>query len=761
MGNKLATSGAGGLAELTSLLDYLFDVQLDNAAATTSDDFLNALRSVKVEKLSLSKEVATTVVQRSMRLVSSLGAQAGTQLAKPRNAQAERAIQPEDDLRALRQLATLVELSDLRRGVVASMNEVRSGGAGGTDGTILGDDLARLVQDSIAAQLRSAALSMSGDSGAAELQAQRLRRVIDTLFATRLMDPVEEREIVADYPPTQRLRWDVGSLEVALAMRLERDKAVSEVAKTMPGQQPQERLRRAFDVQLRARVLGVVAGAQRLTVITSGSIPTVDVRYGAGNVNDAAPRLVKLAALLDTLKAGAEGKRLIAAVTRQAEQVLGTAQSILDNDNALQPKPDKVAAWQGVIPLSWAALDVSDSIRLEATRLGFEQLMRPLTTDVEPAVRFLARVPPADVRVPRLLADWTSLIANMQRYDRAEANNSVAALRRYLSDEMSVQDMTSCVKAAAPDTSKPSPDPFVRRRRLFQAALVARCGTAGNEAVAAYEKLRVAFMTRIAGRYPFVDSAQSQSSDVDPAALRDFLTQYDAFMSGPVVALGSDPALHAATRNAAQFLAQMVHARAFFAPVMEVGERRPIEYTIVVGGDDSVATRELTVAANTVPVDTTVRDLDWRLGDPIRIARRDSDRVRPVFTSTGNWAVIQLAKQLPMRAYHAQSKVELIVPGAFPTVAPEIVRPGAALRPGEPPRAPAVSVPVPVAPAVSAPATQPATKAQTKSPPTTKAQTKRPPTTKAQTKRPPATKAQAKRPSSTKKAPAAPAKRPN
>ena len=678
--NKLAAAGAGGVAELAALLDYLFDVQLDDVGLA-SEDFQNALSAAKADRISLANEVAATVVRRSMHLVSTLGAEAGNQLAKPANAQAELAIQPEDDLRALRQLATLVELSDARRGVVASMNEVRRGGAAGADGSILGADLARLVQDSIRSQIRGAALRMSGDSGAAELQTQRLRRVIDTLFATRLMDPVEEREIVADFPPTQRLRWDVGSLELAIAMRQERDKAVANVNTTMPGQTP-DRLRRAFDVQLRARVLGVVAGAQRLTVISSGSIPTADVRYGAGNLNDAAPRLVRLATLLDTLKAGAEGRRLIAAVTRQAEQVMGTAQAILDNDNALVPKPDKVAAWQGVVPISWAALEVGDSVRLEAARLGFEQLVRPLTTDVEPAVRFLARVPPNDNRVPRLLAEWTALIGNMQRYDRADTSSTVWALRRYLSNQMSAQDMASCVGAVAPDTSRPSPDPFVRRRRMFQASLNARCGNEGSVATATYERLRVAFMTRIAGRYPFVDSTQAQTAgDVDPVMLKDFLTQYDAFMSGPYMALRSDPSLLGASGGAWQFLAQMAPVRAFFAPLMDAGDRRPPEYTIAVEAVDSVTDRELMVAAKTVAVDAAAHDFAWRLGDPIRLTRRDSGQVRPVFTSRGTWAVVQLPRQQPVRLFHPYSKAELFLPGAFPVLAPEIVRPGAAPKP--------------------------------------------------------------------------------
>src|SRR5205814_513735 len=113
------------------------------------------------------------------------------QLARAADDKAAHAIRPEDDLNALRQLGTLIELSDKRRGIMASV----------ADSLILGANVARRVQDSVSAQVKRAATRISGDTNAADLQAIVLRRAIDTLFAMRLMDPVEEREIIADYPP--------------------------------------------------------------------------------------------------------------------------------------------------------------------------------------------------------------------------------------------------------------------------------------------------------------------------------------------------------------------------------------------------------------------------------------------------------------------------------------------------------------------------------------------------------------------------------
>lgn len=661
--NRLARVGSGGLADLASLLDYLFGMQLDNTSGVTSEDFQSALRAANAPAITLSPQVATTVVSRSMHLVSSLGEEAGRQLSRPRNLQAERAIDPEADLRALRQLGTLVELSDIRRGIVATVS----------DSSILGTNLARLVQDSIAAQLRSAAVQISGDSGAANEAALRLRSVIDTLFTLHLMDAVEPREIVADFGPNQRLRWDVGSLELALTMRGEYVRAVLTVNQAMPRQTP-DRLRRAFDVQLRARVLAVAGGAQRLTSINAGFVPTVEVKQGAANLDAAADRLFRLGTLLDTLKAGAEGKRLIAAATRQAEQTIGLAQWVIETDNSLLPQPANVAAWQGVIPLNWASVGVTDSLRFEGARLPLEGLVRSLTGDITPALRFLGRLPSADVRLPKLVTEWSALAANIAKYDRGDGTSTVSGLRRYLIGELATRDLESCgAVAAQADTTKPSPDPFTRRRRMFRAALAARCGTGAAEAVAAYQKLRTLFQTRLAGRYPFVDSTQAQAPDADPAILRDFLAQYDAFMTTGDISLRSEAATAVAAKGALDFLAAMAPIRAFLAPLVDAEGKKPIEFLVVVPALDSATTRQLSIATRAIPLNTEPHEGLWAFGDPVRVTQRDSNRTRQVFASRGNWALFALPKQASVRIFHPTTRVELMAPAMFPATAPDIV----------------------------------------------------------------------------------------
>jgi hypothetical protein len=759
--NRLAKEGTGSVADLVSLLDYLFGMQFDEAGSTAvSEDFRAVLTSATGPQIAMPPELSATVVRRAMRLVSSLGEEAGRQLAKPADVRAERAIRPEDDLNALRQLGTLVELSDQRRGIAASVS----------DSLILGANVARQVQDSIAAQVRVAAMRISGDSGAPDLQAQRLRNAIDTLFSLRLMDPIEEREIVADYPPNQRLRWDVGRLELAWSMRQEYVRAVATVIEAMPGQSA-DRLRRAFDGQLRGRVLSAAAAAQRLTPIMPGAVPSVDVKLGADNLDAASSRLFRLKTLLDSLRVGDAGTRLITSATRQAEQVLVTAHQILENDNALLPAADKAATWQGVIPLSWAVLNAPDSLRFETARLPFENLARTLTTGIAPALVFLNRVPASEVRVPKLVAEWSTLAVNIQKYERGDATGTPWLLRRFLSTDMSVREVPLCVAAAAQlDTVKAPVDPFVMRRRQFRAVMVARCGPGGGEAARSYERLRTTFNTRIAGRYPFVDSSQTQAPDVEPAALREFLTQYDAFMTTGEVSLRADPSLAAMTPAALSFLAAVKPVRSFLAPLVDESERRPPSYLVLVPPADSVTGRELTVGSATVPLDDMEHNLMWRFGDAVRVSERDSTGVRPVVTSTAGWSVFTLSRQGGVRFFHPALRSELIAPAVFPSQAPEIGLPrpaGAAPQsptgavPGAAPTGPAVAPLVVPAPATTAPATKVVAPATKSAPVSTKSATKSPTKSAAPTpRRPTSGKSVAPSGSKTKSSAKAPTKTP-
>lgn len=672
--NSLASPTAGSVAELSGLLDYLFGERLATDSGSTTPDFESALRLAAAPRIAVSPDMAASVVSRSVAMVASVAGSGSRQLAPRTTPQAERALKPEEDLIALYGLAALVDLLDPKRGLVATVS----------DSAILGVKLARAIEDSIAAQLRLAAVRIARDTLAPEDAAKRLRTVIGQLFAYRLMERSEERQIASEIGPNERLRWDVGRLELALALRGEFLQAVVTIADAFPGQPP-DRMRRALEVQLRSRAIDVASGAQRFTPIAASTDPMLEVRTQTANLDVAMPRLLRLSVLLDTLKATAEGRRLIAAGARQAEHALAMAQSVVDKQRFFAPLTAKIVTWQGVLPFKLAALGVSDTLSFEGTLLRFETDMRTLKTDVEPALRYLRLPGIADsARVPRLLTDWETIVASVSKYERGDATSTLGMLHRYLREGLAMSDLESCAAAAAQaDTAKPSTDFFVIRRVQFRTALVSRCGAgAVTDALTAYQKLRTLFQSKLAGRFPFVDSTQvARASEVDPGAVREFLKQYDAFAMTDDVALRSNPGLAQISKNAVAFLDQVAQVRAFMAPLLD-NERSVAAYSLLVGPrpKETTAELELQVGGRRLPVEDVEIDESWRYGDSVKVVtpRVDTTGTRTVFATGGGWTLLRFVQQkavnVPIRFFHPETKIELALP-TFPTTAPELLVP--------------------------------------------------------------------------------------
>jgi type VI secretion system protein ImpL len=649
--NSLAGPTTGSVKELSQLLDYLFGERLSTDSGLATPDFESALRQARGPLIVVSPAMAASVVSRSVATLSAVANSAGRQLAPRTTPQAERAINPEEDLQALFGLAALVDLVNPKTGLVATVS----------DSAILGVRLARAVQDSVDTQLRFAAARIRHDTLSPTEAADTLKAVITDLFKFRLMAPREGRPINGEIRANERLRWDVGRLELALGMRAEFLQAVVAVGTAFPGQPP-ERMRRALEVQLRGRAIDAVASAQRFTPATGETM--LEARTQAANLAAASNRLVRLAILFDSLNAAREGRQLIAAGARQAEQAIGITQAVLERQRYFAPQTAKIAAWQGVIPLAYPALGMTDSLSFYSQLINQTTDIRTLTTDIAPALRYLRLKPVDSTRTPRLLAAWEELSNSVARFERGDYTGSIGLLQRFFRETMSMSDVASCAAvAAAPDTTKPSTDLFIARRRQFHAAMVGRCMGGPADVLPAYNRLRLLFASRLAGRFPFVDSLQSpRATDADPASVRDFLKQYDAFAATNEVALRSNPTLLQTAKAATLFLDQVAQLRAFMAPYVET-DKGPASFSLLIKAGDEE------------------REQPWRYGDSVHVATAvDSlGNGRPVYVR-GGWAPLRYAigtrdSTATIRFFHPDTKIELALPSTFPSVAPEILIP--------------------------------------------------------------------------------------
>lgn len=720
--NSLADSTGGSVSELSGLLDYLFGERIGQDTSLARQDFEDALLRASAPKITLPPAMAQTVVRRAMTMINGIAEASARQLAPPANARV--AIDPQRDLEALRGLANLVELVDPRRGVVFTVS----------DSVILGVRLARTVEDSIKAALDRAASFIARDTLSQQDAGNRLRAVIGNLSQYRLMARNEDRSIAGEMRPNERMRWDIGSLELALGLQNEFLQAQVTMADAFPGQ-PADRFRRALEVQLRARTLDVAASAQRFTPLEATASPLTEARAASQNLRDATDRLLRLATVLDSLRAGAEGRKLISAATRQAENALAMARIHFDAMHAkYAPNTAEIAKWQGRFPFNFVALGVMDTLTREAAAYRHASDVKEISDAVLESIRFLrVRANPDSLRAPRLLADWEAIVMASQKQQRSDPSASLTQLYRYVSD-LSMFELARCTEAAAvADSSPVNNDPFLIRRRQFQAALVSRCGTGGAEAVlAAYARLRATFTQRLAGRYPFADSTYTATGEADPAAIREFFRQLDEYMIATDVAMRSHPTLAQTAQPAIQWVEAIQRVRPFVMPFAAEGARSSVPaYSLLVSkasADDTMpmALLELQLGQRLSSVEELDTEHSWRSGDSVKVILTpfDTARARTLFAAAGTWGIVRLAQAKPMgvrvRFFDPDTKIEVMLP-VFPATAPDLAAP---------PRPPVQQAAQPAAtPPASTPRVVP--QSQTKVPQVTRTPVSKAPVTKA------------------------------
>jgi hypothetical protein len=353
--NALAGPDSGAPGDLGALVDYLFGERLTIDTAEVTDEFEEALRLAEAPRVTLTPAQTNGVVLRAVGLVDAIADSATRQLMGLGSSR------PEDNLRALRRLKDLADLSSTDSGLTATV----------IDATPTGRRVAKSVQDSIAVRVALAGTRVLRDSLMADQAGQRLRTVLDYLLTMRLLEPIEGRAIEEDLRPGMTLRWDIGQLELALALRGELRRAQIASTDAFPAA-TNARLRAAFDMQMSARLVDLVADAQRFTPDTVG--PLNEIRATTANIDAASGRIARVSALLDTLRAPNEGRKLYAIGTRQSEQVLALAQHLVDSARYLAPQPATVATWRGGFPIGFAALGVSDSGTFNL-RLDQEQIV--------------------------------------------------------------------------------------------------------------------------------------------------------------------------------------------------------------------------------------------------------------------------------------------------------------------------------------------------------------------------------------------------
>src|SRR6185436_1197953 len=128
-------------------------------------------------KLTVTQAQTNGVVLRAVGLVQAIADSAARQLTgrgSPR---------PADDLRALRRLKDLMDLTDPKTGLASTIRDSSPNGV----------RVARSVQDSIGSRFAIAATRVLRDSLLPDDASKQLRQVLGTLLAMRLLEPAQNR----------------------------------------------------------------------------------------------------------------------------------------------------------------------------------------------------------------------------------------------------------------------------------------------------------------------------------------------------------------------------------------------------------------------------------------------------------------------------------------------------------------------------------------------------------------------------------------
>ena len=656
--NTLATPDSGNTTELFILMDYLFGERPDSTAGT--DEFVEALQAAEAPRLSLTTDQSRAAVSRAVALVRAVSDSAARQLSAAGSARG-------NEVRALRRLKALADLLEPKTGLVGTLS----------DSLIAGTRLAPTVRDSITKYFNAAAVRVLKDPMLPEQAGQRLRTVLTTVFQYRFMDSLENRAIRDELPAGHKLRWDVGRLELAISLRAEMRRALATTSDVF-SPAAQARLRNSFSGQVLDRMIDVIANSQRFT---PDSISAGAAKAESDNLDIASARVLHVAALLDSLGAGDQGRNVIAASARQAEHAVALAQAALDEARILMPKTETVAQWRGGMPISYAALGATDEATRDVSLRDQGNELGRIAGEIAPALQFAGLpVVRGEIRAKKLIADWIAMTQSLSAYAGGDVKSTRFTFEQFIVTTMSVMDVGSCQRVAAGgDTVRAAPDFFIRRRTAFRASMLGRCSLkAGNDAADAYNRVRAVFTSRLARRFPFVDSAAAASApDADPAAVREFYALYDSFARFNEQALRSDPRFRPGAANVFAFLDQVAQARPFFAPFVDsAAARRAPEYAFSVEPIQKGAPGEyrLQTGRRSLLLNDSLQSGLWNSGEPVRIVSTAGAQPATTYSATGSWGLVELAvvqSDTRVRLYHPDTMMELKLP-TLPKSAPAL-----------------------------------------------------------------------------------------
>jgi type VI secretion system protein ImpL len=472
---------------------------------------------------------------------------------------------------------------------------------------------------------------------------RELRKALQDLRRQEFMAEVDVDEF-SDLPQSDDTRyqhfvrrvlvWDQEALRQAIALNDQYEAFVSSNSYER-GEYLDNSVKQAARARLKTRMSKVFRQArkyQALAPATEGSALRSSLIMEIKSLQEAQPTLSRVLQIATPLGIDAE---LRSALSTQVSYLLRGIHREFVGQQFYEMKRRDFSWWNGSQPVSYLAYDlasledVNTYLTLQRKNVAF--LARDL------AVPLLTFAASENIYAESTTFDWNEILGDLDAFENKLPGNPIASLENFIATDMDKVSIDSC-SASLRLPKDDSKDYFRRLRNTMRAQFFYRCTElarikAVNDTLAAlenYREIEESFNKSLAGGFPFTDlSTRPDYPDLDPWEMLKFFRLFDAREKAAREALARSVEFGAGTKEASEFLDQVVLVREFFAPFLEKKQGPVLDFKVQfrVNGDHEIGANQIIdwkfeVGKKKFAYLNDDLEGRWVFGDPIRLSLR-------------------------------------------------------------------------------------------------------------------------------------------
>lgn len=510
------------------------------------------------------------------------------------------------------------------------------------------------------------------------LGAMNLQTNLESFFNEPFMAPTTDKMIATDVPIGSTLFWDSIRLQDATHLVKVYNDFMNERFLQLP-KRLQPVLQSVAREGLTKNLISLIADAQifNSNIITGGRLAPEDaILSQVQNYRAVAPFLENLLFALRTNTANTAFSALRSILTTQTYGLLEKVNQILADEAPYAIKHDSFDWWNGKNMAALEAFGVLNLNELKHHRELQRTRINYLTREfANPLVNFLEKINQEGMpgNLP-LLAKWGGIFAELIDYDRKTPGNGLVELEDFIMNPLNEVTMETCAKySSMHNLLSPTEGYFLSILLHIQERLHERCvALSGAFSMGNFYKLSEFFNANLAGKFPFVADACSNSPDANPEDIRTFFEMLDA-QAGLVAALKAAKNLGSSGKAAVTFIEQMEQVRHFFGGYLAPHSTLPspafsFDVSFRVNREreysaNGILDWEFIAQGTPITMRSPSHSGFWEAGNPIQVVFRWAlnSPLKPmiieslpnfgvrgdnaVFSYDGEWALLRLLKQ--------------------------------------------------------------------------------------------------------------------